>query len=295
MSPTQEGDKQISLFHLLTLEMFPLPWRVRGKTTERRKILNCAFLNLVILSWLLLFLSPSFLFAQVELQYQNRADENVEYYEGIKPKPVSGYDIELISVLADYQESFDEFPSELKVQFYLARKADVNVTVRELDYKHYYWLDKVKPKTHWAPGFRNVFEWSTDTVLTRLGKSLVVYDLGVVARLDKKTPSANENISPAILYHSQLPEAIHGYRFTLKTGGDARLFCKFYKDGEDKPIDTQVFRRKRGGRPFTIHWDASQAAPGLYKLVISGFFLNTNEQIKKQTIQFYHQPSPQAG
>ena len=201
----------------------------------------------------------------------------------------------MISVLADYQEPLDEFPSKLKVQFYLDRKAEVNVTVRELDYKHYYWLDKVKPKTHWAPGFRNVFEWPTETVLQQLGKYLAVYDLGVVARLDKKNPSANEKVSPAILYHSQPPQTIQGYRFTLKTGGDARLFCKIYMDGNPDPLFSKPFRRKRGGRPFTIAWDASQAKAGLYKLVITGFFLNTNEQIKKQTIQFYHQPSPQAG
>ena len=251
--------------------------------------------TLVILSSLLILLFPSLLLAQTELQYQNRGSENIGYYEGIKPKPVSGYDIELISVLADHQESLEKFPPKLKIQFYLDRKATVNVTVRELDYKHYYWLDKVKPESPWTPGFRNVFEWSTNTVLQQLGKSMAVYDLGVVARLDKKTPSANEKVSPAILYHSQLPQAIQGYRFTLKTGGDARLFCKVFKDGELEPLDVQTFRRKRGGRPFTITWDASQAVPGLYKLVIAGFFLNTNEQIKKQTIQFYHQPSPQAG
>ena len=47
-----------------------------------------------VLSW------PPQLHAQLDLQYQQRGDR----YEGVKPKPVSGYDIELISVLADYQE-----------------------------------------------------------------------------------------------------------------------------------------------------------------------------------------------
>ena len=55
-----------------------------------RKLKKKNLSALVILHLLLFFLSPSLLFAQVELQYQSRASENVQYSEGIKPKPVSG-------------------------------------------------------------------------------------------------------------------------------------------------------------------------------------------------------------
>ena len=66
------------------------------------------------------FCTPPQLFAQRDLQYQKRGDR----YEGIKPKPVSGYDIELISVLADYQELLkgDDFPNRVMLRFYLPHK-----------------------------------------------------------------------------------------------------------------------------------------------------------------------------
>ncbi len=245
-------------------------------------------LHILIIGLVCVFLTPSLLFADISLQYQNRG----QWYEGVKPKPVSGYDIELISVLADYQEESQTLPKKLKLRFYLEQDADVFLTVRELDYEYYYWLDRVKRDVPWKAETYNSFEWETGTVLRQLSDSFGLYDLGVVARLGKERPSATEQVLPAILFHSQLPKVIQGYRFTFKTGGDARLFCKIFKEGDDEPIDTQVFRRKRGGRPFTITWDASQAEPGNYKLVITGFFLNNNAGIKAQTIRFYHQSSP---
>lgn len=54
--------------------------------------------KMVLLIILLVWVSAAS--AQVELQYQNRGNR----YEGIKPKPVSGVDIELISARVDYQE-----------------------------------------------------------------------------------------------------------------------------------------------------------------------------------------------
>ncbi|WP_454064155.1 hypothetical protein [Candidatus Nitrospira salsa] len=258
------------------------------KVCRAFKIREGQFIVIIMLCTVLTLFSFSHLLAQVELQYQNRGS----WYEGIKPKPVSGYDIELISVLVDYQEMNEAFPEKVKLRFYSEQEADVFLTVRELDYRHYYWLDRVTLDMTWKAGSYNAFEWETGTVLRQLSDSFGLYDLGVVARLGKETPSATERVLPAILFHSQLPKTVNGYRFTLKTGGDARLFCKIFKEGVDEPIDTQVYRRKRGGRPFTITWDASQATPGNYRLVITGFFLNTNAGIKAQTIRFYHQPTP---
>ena len=89
---------------------------------------------------LVFFGAPPLLWAQVDLQYQQRGDR----YEGVKPKPVSGYDIELISVLADYQEPHEGegFPKRVTLRFYLAGDDAVHLTVRELDYRAYYWLDR---------------------------------------------------------------------------------------------------------------------------------------------------------
>jgi hypothetical protein len=62
---------------------------------------------------------------------QNRGDR----FEGVRPKPVSDYDIEVISVLADYQEPAMQLPEQLRVGFYLTRQTSVQLTVYEQDYR----------------------------------------------------------------------------------------------------------------------------------------------------------------
>jgi len=236
------------------------------------------------LAVLLSFVRALSISGETHLQYQNRGNR----YEGVKPKPVSGYDIELISARVDYKEEVKQPPDWFKVQFYLEQLSKVHLTVRELDYKYYYWMDRVQPARPWGPGFHNAFDWLSREVIQQLGH-ITMYDLGVVVRLDKAEPSQSERVAPAILYHSQGPTVIKGYLFTLKTGGDARLTAAVYKDGESKPLFTQILQRQRGGRPFTVRWDSLQAGHGAYTLVLRGYFLHTNSPID-QTVTFYHQP-----
>jgi hypothetical protein len=222
---------------------------------------------------------------QVELQYQHRGNR----YEGIKPKPVSGYDIELISVLADYRDEVRQMPDRLKVRFYLEQAAEVYLTVRELDYKYYYWMDKVRPPRPWRPGFDNVFEWPTGEVIRRLS-DLAIYDLGVVARLDRPEPGKVERVAPVVLFDSRLPSSIQGYLFSFKTNGDARLSASVFREEVKEPVFQQSYPRLRGGRPFTIRWNCPQEREGAYRLVLSGYFLDTNEPVD-QTVRFRHQPN----
>ncbi len=232
--------------------------------------------------------APSLLWAQLDLQYQKRGDR----YEGVKPKPVSGYDIELISVLADYQEPVETegFPKRVTLRFYLEGKDEVNLTIRELDYRAYYWLDKVQPAKPWKPGFQNMFTWPTDPVLNQLRPKLNLYEIGALVRLNTVTSSTVEEVAPAVLYHTKPPTQIEGYRFTMKTGEDARLLATIIEQDTGQEMDVQKFRRKRAGRPFTIQWDAKSAPQGAYLLKVTGFSLSTNESINKE-INFYHQPS----
>ncbi|HNP28274.1 MAG: hypothetical protein KC592_13295 [Nitrospira sp.] len=235
---------------------------------------------------------PSRLLAQLDLQYQSRSQEQLgSWKEGVKPKPVSGLNVELISVLADYQElvSSENFPNAVKLQFYLDDKHAVYLTVRELDYRTYYWLDKVEPARVWEKGFQNVFAWPTDPVLQQLTPKLGLYELGALVRLDAESTSSIERVAPAVLYHKDAPSMIEGYFFTLKTGEDARLLASITQHATGKEVERQIFRRKRAGLPFTIHWDAEDAEPGPYKLDISGFSLSTNQPLSKE-IHFYHQP-----
>ena len=237
-------------------------------------------LKIVIL--LLVWMTASH--ADVTLQYQNRGDR----YEGIKPKPVSGYDIELISVLVDYQEKVEGMPDQLKVRLFLNEISPVNLVIREVDYKHYYWLDKARPLQPWQLGFSNLFEWPTRDVLQKLGR-IKVYELGVVARLGKAQPSRIERVAPVILYHHRPPGLVEAYLFTFKTSGAARLTCTIYPETQSKPLFDRTFRRVRGGRPFTFRWDTTGVQSGAYRLVVDGYLLDTSAPLA-QTVSFYHQP-----
>lgn len=231
---------------------------------------------------------PANAWADNHLKYQNRGS----HYEGIKPKPVSGFDIELISVLADYREPTTTLPEKLKIQFYLPEDSEVHMTVRELDYRQFYWLDQVTPSTSWTKGFGNTFTWATGPVLQDLDRHMNMYDLGVLARLGQPTPASIEHIAPVIFYHTSPPTTVQGYWFTLKPNGRARIKCEVYPKEGDTAMWSRTFRRKPAGQPFSIQWDASQAAEGSYFFLLTGYFLDSNQPIN-QTIHFYHRPTIQ--
>jgi hypothetical protein len=237
---------------------------------------------------LLLLLVPLAVSAASDLDYQNRGDR----FEGIRPKPVAGYDIEVISVLVDYQEPAERLPDQLRIAFYLQGQTPVHLTVREQDNRLFYWLDRVTPAKEWRAKSINEFTWPTETVLRQLDHKLNMYELGVLIRPRREVPASVEDIAPAILYHARPPEKIGGYLFTMKTNGDARLSCKVYREGETTAMMTQVFRRIPGGRPFTVRWDAGDAQEAQYILVCTGYFLDTNQPVA-QSVRFFHKPTSQ--
>jgi hypothetical protein len=200
---------------------------------------------------------------------------------------VAGYDIEVLSVLVDYKDPTDSLPDQLRVRFYLDKKIDVYLNIREHDYRLYYWLDKVKLSKEWQPQSYNEFVWSTGNVLRKLDPKLDMYDLGVLFRLGQSTPAQVERLAPVILYHSRLPDAVAGYLFTMKANGDARLLCSVYPVGKGDSLMTQTLSRIPGGRPFTVQWNARNAEEGEYTLVCKGFFLDTNRPLL-QVVRFHH-------
>jgi hypothetical protein len=240
---------------------------------------------MISLMLLLLVAWGSSTLAEMHLQYRKRSNR----FEGIRPKPVSGYDIELISARVDYKEESTQMPERFKVKVYLAQPSEVHLTVRELDYKYYYWMDKVQPAEPWRRGFDNIFGWPTREVIQQLGK-INMYDLGVVARLENANPSIVERVAPVIFYHSQLPANVEGYVFTFKTNGYTRLTSDVYEEEGVKPVFTHHIHRQPGGSAFTVRWDSSQAAEGGYRLVVRGSFLEDDRRIN-QTVSFYHQPA----
>lgn len=131
---------------------------------------------------------------------------------------------------------------------------------------------------------------ATDPVLQQLTPRLDLYDLGVLIRLDAESTSSVERVAPAVLYDKNPPVTIGGYFFTLKTGEDAQLKISITHTETGKEVNSQTFRRKRAGRPFTIHWDAKDEEPGQYTLILSGNSLSTDQTFSKE-IHFFHQPT----
>ena len=214
------------------------------------------------------------------LQYQNRGNR----YEGLKPKPVSGYDIEILSALIDYREPSPTWPETLRLRFYLPAAEPVFVTVRQPRPKTaYYWLDKVSPPAPWRPRAFNEFTWPTAPVLRNL-TSVTLDDLGVVVRLHQQEPARKETIAPAALFHTQSPQTVGGYRFTFKTNGTAHVTCKIYRG--DKEIYQRPQNRERAGSPFTVSWESQGQPEGEYRLALSGYF-DDNTPLAKEVV-FYH-------
>jgi hypothetical protein len=217
------------------------------------------------------------------LQYQNRGNR----YEGLKPKPVSGYDIELLSALVDYHETSYPWPQTLHLKFYLPAAEQVFVTVRQPRPRTtYYWLDKVSPPAPWSAKAFNEFTWPTGPVLRNLS-AVTLDELGAVVRLRKQDPGRTETIAPAALFHTQPPLAASGYRFTFKTNGTAQVTCKIYRG------DTEVYQRTQNresaGSPFTVSWSTLGQPEGEYRLELSGYF-DDNTPLAKEVI-FYHRVS----
>lgn len=189
-----------------------------------------------------------------ELDYQKRGNR----HEGVRPKPVSGFNIELLSARVDYLDKPDSLGERFHAKFFLERPSDVFITVRELDYRRYYWLDRVEPKSPWRTGFGNEFDWPTSDVLGSL--DLRISDLGIVARVGKSDPAADEQVVPVVFYQSQLPNEVKGYVFSFRLREDSKITATVYGSGAQYMV--QELGKVRGGRPFTFKWNlASKAAP----------------------------------
>ena len=232
-----------------------------------------------------------------ELEYKDRGDR----HEGLKRRLQSGFDIELLSARIDFREESEGWPEELRLLFhlpeadsevFLSEPEKVFVTVRpRRPQTTYYWLDKVRPPSPWRVGAVNGFAWPTATVLRQL-TSLRLDDLGAVVRLQQDSPGKREYVAPALLYHSQAPSEVTGYRFTLKTNGTAVLTCKIYH-GETE-VELRPRKRERAGSPFTVRWKSAQQPEGWYRLVISGHFEMDEHPLDKEIV-FYHKAALTAG
>jgi hypothetical protein len=221
-----------------------------------------------------------------QYDYANRGDR----YEGTLAQPVSGDDIVLISARVA-PVGGPAAPARMRLTFYLPEREKVNVTVRELDNRFYYWMDKVDPPTPWRSKTTNSFQWPTQDVLQWLyGRGLTPADLGAVVRLAAgDTPSAREHVAPALLSGDDAQVAPRSYLFSFKSNLPARLTCALYPDRGVDPVWSKDFHRVSAGRPFTCRVPFGGLKKGNYRLEVDGYSLDTSAPIRQQ-VRFFHSP-----
>jgi hypothetical protein len=177
----------------------------------------------------------------------------------------------------------------MRLTFYLPEQVAVQVTVRELDNRFYYWMDKVDPPKPWRPDRTNSFQWPSQDVLQWLyGRGLRPEDLGAIVRLGAgDTPSAREHVAPALLSGDGAPVAPQSYLFTFKSNLPARLTCSLYTDRGSEPVWSKDFHRVSAGRPFTCQVPLGGLKKGDYRLEVDGYSLDTSAPVRQQ-VRFFH-------
>ena len=236
------------------------------------------------------------------LIYSDRGD----YHEGIREISVSGHDIELIGAIVDMgprselpehlrgvviggdHRSDDAVFSEtelleyLTVQFYVHQSEQVNLTVRELETKEYYWLE-IEPRLGKAEQL-NFFHWPRHLVLEPL--NLRAFDLVPLVRLGKPS-STNVRVAPAVLGRPGDGGTVRGYSFTFKVNGEAMIGWRILGPG---PVEVAKMRNKERLDSFSIYWQPDGAPEGNYLLQVEGYFTSDNSPVLHET-EFYHNPS----
>ena len=222
--------------------------------------------------------------SQSEVKYQDRGDR----YEGVRGTPVSDR-VELISALVNYNEHSAGLPAQFRLKFFLKEPARVFITVREVDNRRNYWLDRVRPRSGWRPGYGNEFVWPTAEVIRPLG-GIQLTGLGALVQLDTDEPEMDVRVAPAILYHTRPPAEAPGYLFAFRIGRKADVTWSVSRDEGNSPVlDTQSFNWP-GQRPRTVSWSAKNAREGWYRLRISVIYSNNGQEVNK-IVRFYHRPS----
>ncbi|MCB1057634.1 MAG: hypothetical protein KDD11_19205 [Acidobacteria bacterium] len=219
--------------------------------------------------------------AQVDLlKYGQRAHR----WEGVRNRPVSGFDVELLGVQAQGDENLpDRFDDQVSARFYLDARSPLYFVARERFPKTYYWLDRVEPARTWDQRNVNIFSWPAGDVLRPLG--LDPSDLVFLARLDWERPRRQEHVAPVLL--SERRQEISSYRFTFKTNSRAKVRARVFAANGTHHWQSGALTEVEGDTPFDLVWPCSDQPDGTYRLVLEGYFLRDNSKVS-QEVTFTH-------
>jgi hypothetical protein len=203
-------------------------------------------------------------------------------YEGLVSVSTGNPDFEVLSF--GYMEPFSGDVA-LKVRFFYPGGA-LSLTGREIKQLRQYWME-AKPQS-WRSGAWNEFSpWPTGEVILRA--AIPWNNLGVLVTL-------NENqLLPAITYHSRMPDRINEYTMYLKSK-DTLVNVKFTltavgRDVKIKP-KTWWLNHQKGGVPIPVVIDVRGFPEGFLKLVVEREVSGDANKHTREFV-FYHKPSVQ--
>ncbi len=220
-----------------------------------------------------------------DLSYRDRGNR----HEGAKPKPIGGYDIELLGVMVEpVPVSSVQFQDKVAISFFLEREEPVHFLARELMSREFYWLDQVKPPSPWRPRATSTFSWPSSDVLRPLG--LRPADLLFLVRLGHDKPRLEERVAPVLFEPAPSGRKISGYRFTFRTQATAKTRHALYGPGSTKPLEpVPPYSPRAADTPFAVSWNAEGRTEGNYRLVVEGYFTADNQRFT-QGVEFFHSP-----
>lgn len=214
------------------------------------------------------------------LFYQDRGDRS----EGIKARPVSGFDIELLAVIPSRRGAQQTFGELETIQFVLPEYTrpplnipqfdqDVHVYVRRLQLKSpYYMLDTIVPDSPWEWGSENQYSWPTREVLEPISDQIRPRDLVGFVRLGPKDPSARDVIVPLRFFENGSSTNVEQYQFWFILNGRAEVSAKIFQasDGRWQEVWNQGEPKNRSPRrPFPVEWSSIDQPTGWYRLSLS--------------------------
>jgi hypothetical protein len=214
--------------------------------------------------------------------------------EGTVDRLNAKLDYELLGFYAYRQAYALSDDVNLRLRFYLPESESFFIKAREIKVdKHYEMVPHPDKVTKDPEGWREFTGWPVSAVLKP--KKISADNLGVIVRLGG-SGEAVQDIRPALLFASQLPQAIDEYvlyvtvRRKLKTLdydiSGASGYSKTYQQKKD-----QKDRSIEGDTVIPIRFSASQLPPGSVLVRIHGPYANdlTAEPLDI-TYRFYHKP-----
>ena len=224
-----------------------------------------------------------------ELAYKDRGG----YHEGIRTAPSTGAELDLVAAMINQTEPYSALPPSFRALFYLPNRDPVHLTIREVNRRYFYWLDRFA-STNWQAHKVNNIHWETGPVFQFLrgtGGPLKLEELGAVVRLGKSGNAADEVVAPVALYHANALTSIESYRFVFLPSRQMRLkFEVFAKGTEDKaqPLMNQIVPIAPANFPQSVTWKIGTQQDGWFELIASGYFLSSEGERIRKRVTFFH-------